>query len=629
MESEPARTHGAVRLGDDFEFEPDLLRLRRNGHVLKLQRIPLEALATLVEHKGEIVSRDQLTERIWGKNVFLDADNSLNIAIRKLRLALDDDPEQPNFIQTVTGKGYCLIAPVVEIDAPPEPTFPKSDARTLEPASGAPKSGRWQALVGATVLLLVVGGWFLWTRGRHSPQPARQKLMLAVLPFQNLTGDAAQDYFSDGLTEEMVTQVGNLDPQHLGVIARTSAMYYKNRPQPLQQVGHDLGVQYVVEGSVRRDDEQARISVRLVRVADGSTVWADSFDRHVGDALSLQSEIAQRVGSALQIQVLRRVRPKTVDSKVVEAYLRGRFELNRAGAPDEARAYFEHTIALDSSYAPAYAGLADFYWYRAVRDDEGSDQAWRMAEQNATRALSLDAESEEAHTAIARVKLMHDWDWPAAREHALRALQLNPSSPEAHTLYALYLRIAGNLPEDLNQRKQALAIDPYRADLKQHLAWEHYFARDYQPIVDWARQSLAGDPGNADAQIGLCINLGRLKLFDESAAECSKALAFEGHADWVTAYQQEYRRRGYESASLLVARKQLNETLSRPNPDLWELANDYILAGMTEEALRTLFRGLPTHEPGLLQIRLDPDFDPIRNDSRYADLIRQIGFPGE
>jgi TolB-like protein/DNA-binding winged helix-turn-helix (wHTH) protein len=629
VESEPARIHGAVRLGDDFEFEPNFLRLRRGGHVLKLQRIPLEALATLVEHKGEIVSRDQLTERIWGKNAFLDADNSLNIAIRKLRLALEDDPEQPNFIQTVTGKGYCLIAPVVEIDVSPEPAPTKPGSLPLEAAIGAPKSPRWQALIGAAALLLVVGGWFLWTRYRHSPEPAKQKLMLAVLPFQNLTGDAAQDYFSDGLTEEMVTQVGNLDPQHLGVIARTSAMYYKNHPQPLQQVGHDLGVQYVLEGSVRRDDEQARISVRLVRVADGSTLWTDSFDRHVGDALTLQSEIAQRVGTALQVQVLGRVRPKTVDSKVVEAYLRGRFELNRAGAPDEARAYFERTIALDSSYAPAYAGLADFYWFRAVRDDEGSEQAWRLAEKYAMQALSLDAESEEAHIAIARVKLMHDWDWSAAREHALCALQLNPSSPEAHSLYALYLRIAGNIPQDLNHRKQALAMDPYRADLKQQLAVEHYFARDYQPIVDWARESLASNPNNPEAQANLCVNLGRLGHFDESVTECVKTLAFEGHAEWATAYQQEYRQRGYEAANLLVARKQLDETLKRPNPDLWQLANDYISAGMPEETLRTLFRGLPTHEPGLLQIRVDPDFDPIRNDSRYADLIRQIGFPKE
>jgi tetratricopeptide (TPR) repeat protein len=224
---------------------------------------------------------------------------------------------------------------------------------------------------------------------------------------------------------------------------------------------------------------------------------------------------------------------------------------------------------------------------------------------------------------------MHDWDWHAAREHALRALQLNPSSPEAHTVYARYLRTAGNLVEALNHRKQAVALDPFRADLRDQLTLERYLARDYQGNVAWARQALTGDPNNQEAHIELCINLGRLRLFDESVAECGKELALEGHADWAAGYAREYREHGYEAASLLVARKQLNETLKRPQPDLWELANAYVLAGMREEALRTLFQGLQTHEPGLLQIRVDPDFDSIRNDPRYADLIRQIGFPEE
>jgi TolB-like protein len=516
-----------------------------------------------------------------------------------------------------------------------EPEVTSSEAESLGkvPSIGAVKSWRWQALAGAAVVLVVVGGWLLWTRGRNSSLAAQQKVMLAVLPFQNLTGDVGQDYFSDGLTEEMVTQVGNLDPPHLGVIARTSAMYYKNRPQPLQQVGRDLGVQYVLEGSVRRDAEQARISVRLVRVADGTTLWTDSFDRHVDAVLSLQSEIAQRVGSALQVQVLGPTHPKPANPptnpEVVEAYLRGRFELNRPDVPDTARAYFERTIALDPWYAPAYAGLADFYCFRAVRNDQGSAEAWRLAEQNATRALSLDAESEDAHTAVARIKLMRDWDWPAAREHALRALQLNPSSPEAHTVYALYLRVAGNIPEDLNHRRQALAVDPYRADLKEQFASEQYFARDYQSIVNWARELLASDPNSQSAHEGLCINLGRLGLFDESVGECSKTFALEGHADWVPAFEREYHEHGYKAAILYVARQDLKETLKQPQPDLWELANAYVLADMREETFRTLFQGLRSHEPGLLQIRVDPDFDSIRNDSRYAELIRQIGFPKE
>ena len=499
------------------------------------------------------------------------------------------------------------------------------------PRSAEPKARRWPVLAAGAVLALVIAsGWLYWARVHKSlRQPATGRLMLAVLPFENLTEDGGQDYFSDGLTEEMITQVGNLDPQQLGVIGRTSVMYYKNRQQPLLQLGHDLGVQYVLEGSVRRDHEKARISVRLLRVADGATLWTDSFDRSVGDVLALQSEIAQRIGGKLLIQVLGRAKRTPTSPEVVEAYLRGRFELNRPDSREAALGYFERTIALDPSYAPAYAGLADFYCFRAVKDDEGSERAWRLAEQNATKAMSLDGNSEEAHIAIARIKLMHDWDWRAAREHALRALQLNPSSPEAHSVFALYLRIAGDIPEDLIHRRQALAMDPYREDLKQELLSEQYFAHDYQSLAASARHRLGSDPNNLDAHVGLCGSLGHLSLFAESVAECGKALVLEGQPDWAAAYAQEYRRRGYKAASLFVARKQLDAILAGPHPDLWELANAYVAAGMKEKTFQTLFQGLSTHEPGLLQIRVDPDFDSIREDSRYLELVREIGFPNE
>jgi TolB-like protein/DNA-binding winged helix-turn-helix (wHTH) protein len=628
--SDPVRTQGTVRLGDDFEFEPQFRTLRRAGVVLKLQRIPLEALAVLIEQPGKIVTRDQLAQRIWGKGVFLDADNSLNIAIRKLRLALGDDPEQPHFIQTVTGQGYRLIAPVVDTDSNRELAPSDSVPLSLESPIDKSRSHGWRALAGAVIVLTIVGGWLTWSRMRSVRPAPKGKLMVAVLPFQNLTGDAGQDYFSDGLTEEMVTQLGNLDPQRLGVIARTSVMAYKNREQPLQQVARDLGVQYVLEGSVRRDHDQARISVRLVRAADGVTLWTDSFDRHAGEVLSLQSEIAQRIGRELQIQVIGRAPRKSPTPAAVEAYLHGRFELNRRpDIRDAARVYFERTIALDPSYAPAYAGLADFYRSRAVEKDEGSDQVWQLAEQNATKALSLDDESEEAHTAIAGIKLMHDWDWPAAHSHALRALQLNSSSPDAHTAYALYLRVAGNIPEDLNHRRQAVAVDPYREDLIEQLRFEHVFARDYQAQLASARQILATDPNSADAHGELCLALGRLKIFDESTSECSKELALTGHADWAADYTREYREHGHDAASLLVATKELKQILKRPNPDMWDLANAYVAAGMRDETLRTLDRGLQIHEPGLLQLRVDPDFDSIRDDPRYAEIIRQMALPNE
>ena len=345
--AEAANNEEVVRLGTGFAFEPRIPRLSRDGSVLKLQRVPLQALAVLIEHKGQIVSRDHLAERIWGKGVSLDADNSLNVAIRKLRQALGDNPEEPRYIQTITGQGYRLIASAVHEEPPAAADLAAADVASVSipvtpsaavPSSGIAKPRRWPLY--AAVLALAVlcgGGWVYWAHVHKIPaRPARS--MIAVLPFENLTGDKGQDYFSDGLTEEMITQVGNLDPQRLGVIGRTSVMYYKSHPQTLLQLGHDLGVQYVVEGSVRRHQEQARIAVRLLRVSDGAMVWTNSFDRSIGDALSLQSEIAQRIGTTLQTQVLGRGFHHPTNPEVVEAYLRGRFELNRTDNRDRRHA---------------------------------------------------------------------------------------------------------------------------------------------------------------------------------------------------------------------------------------------------------------------------------------------------
>jgi TolB-like protein/tetratricopeptide (TPR) repeat protein len=513
-----------------------------------------------------------------------------------------------------------------EVDLPNAPG-PKTAVVETE------KWGKWRkaALTAAGIVIVIGFAIFVFRRSSRASSDLRARQVIAVLPLENLSGDAGQDFFVNGLTEEVITQLGQLNPEKIGVVRYGVSAAAKQSGNIIPELRQRAGLQYLLEGSVRRQEEQARISVRLVRVADETTVWTESFDRNVGDVLALQSEIARRIGSELQIRMLGGARRKAVDPAVVEAYFKGRFELARRTlpVPDSARAYFERAIALDPSYAPAYAGLADFYSSRAVGTDEGSDEAWRQAEKYANEALRLDSESAETLTAIAQIKLMHDWDWSAAREHALRALQLNPSLPEAHAVYARYLRTAGNVPEAVDQRKQALALDPFRGDLKEQLTLESYFARDYRGIVASARQALASDPDDPNAHESLCVNLGRLRQFEEAAAECGKAITQEGHAEWAGAYANEYRKHGYEAANLFVARERLNEILKSRQPDLWDLANVYVAANMKEEALRVLFQGLKTHEPGLLQIRVDPDFDSIRNDPRYAELVRQIGFPSE
>jgi TolB-like protein/Tfp pilus assembly protein PilF len=585
----------------------------------------MELLRLLVRRRGTLVARDEIVAAIWGDTVHVDVDAGINTAIRKIRQALEDNADTPRYLETVVGKGYRFVGPIEVVN----PEVPMGSATpTLRERNNL---WVWMSLFALAVAAAFV---FITFAGRHNTPAVSNgnpgRAIIGVARLQNLSPDSGQDYFAEGLTDEILTQLGQLNPERLGVVRYGSPETTQKTRSAAIDPGERSGMQYLLEGSVRREHEQARISIRLVRVADGTTLWTESFDRQVDEVLFLQSEIAQRIGRQLQIQVLSRISRKPVSTEVVEAYLRGRFELSRRDLSDTAaRVYFERAIGLDPTYAPAYAGLADFYRSHAVGNDEGAEQAWQQAQKYATQALSLDAESAETHTAIAEIKLMHDWDWPAAHEHTLRALQLNPSSPEAHSVYARYLRTVGDVSEALNHRKQALALDPYRRDLEEQLRLEYFFARDYQSAVASARRTLANDPNNPFAHADLCFGLGRLKLLDESVAECSKNLALEGHDDWIAPYVQEYQKHGYEAASLFIAKKELDEILKQPRPDLWDLANAYVAARKKEETIHTLFRGLPVHEPGLLQVRADPDFDSIRSDPRYAELVRQIGFPTE
>jgi TolB-like protein/DNA-binding winged helix-turn-helix (wHTH) protein len=615
-------TEKAVR--QELVLDLTSFQLIRAGQPLKLEKTPMELLTLLVRRQGALVTREEIVHAIWGDAIHVDVDAGINTAIRKIRLALGDDAASPHYLETVVGKGYRFVGPIMVIGD--EIALPATLAAPVRP--GKIRVALLAAGLGAVLLFAL---FTIRRATRSSSGNGQARLLIAVAPLENLSGDPGQDFFVQGLTEEVVTQLGQLNPERIGVVRYGPTAPVQRIGSTMRDFGQRSGLQYLLEGSVRRQDEQARISIRLVRVADETTVWTESFDRNVGDVLSLQSEIAQRIGRQLQIQVLGRANRKPVAPAVVEAYFRGRFEMQRhvLPVPDAARAQFERAIALDSSYAPAYAGLADFYRSRAVGESEDAEQAWPLAEQYATQALALDSDNAETHAAIAQIKLMHDWDWHAAREHALRALQLNPSLPEAHSVYARYLRIAGNMGEAVNHRKQAVALDPFRVDLKVELILEYYFARDFKSGVGLARQLLASDPNQPAAHGALCRNLGRLDLFDESVAECSKELALEGHADWVPAYVREYHEHGYKAADSFLIKRVLNEILKSPQPELWDLANAYVSAGMPEETLRTLFQGLQTHEPGLLQIRVDPDFDPIRNQPRYAELVRQIGFPTE
>src|SRR5216684_1376482 len=304
-----------IKFGDGFELDLRAYELRRSGQSLKLERIPMELLRLLLEHPGQLVTREQIVERIWGKEVFVDTGNSINAAIRKVRQVLEDDSEQPRFVQTVTGMGYRFIAPVALRDSSvaeiPSTDVPGAAQGTVVaepvPLSITPaiihrrRHRRWPLILGILLAMLVgLSAYVGRVRSHSRAQTSGGRLMLAVLPFENLTGDASQDYLSDGLTEEMITQMGRINAQGMGVIGRTSAMHYKHSSQALDQIGRELGVQYVLEGSVRRESGRVRITAQLIQVKDQTQLWAQEYDWELKDLLVLQGEIAQTISAEIE-----------------------------------------------------------------------------------------------------------------------------------------------------------------------------------------------------------------------------------------------------------------------------------------------------------------------------------------
>jgi TolB-like protein/DNA-binding winged helix-turn-helix (wHTH) protein len=366
-----------IKIGEEFELDRRAYELRRSGRSLRLERIPMELLLLLVERRGELVTREEIIEKIWGKDVFLDTDSSINAAIRKIRQALKDDQERPLFVQTITGKGYRFFAAVEKSDLPSlekkvefEETARPEGTPQPPPQQNTPSFCRlrWKPLLaGVVVVILAVGAYFLRWRAGSNTAYGQKRVMLAVLPFANLSNDPEQEYFSDGLTEETISDVGEVNPEKLGVIARTSAMAYKNTNKTVNQIGHELGVDYVLEGSVRREGGTARITAQLIRVGDQSHIWAHNYARELGGILALQNELGRAIAQQIQVKLTpshggQASNRGATNPDAYDLYLKGRFYLGKRTGDgiEKGIEYFKQSIEKDPGFALGYAGLFQF-----------------------------------------------------------------------------------------------------------------------------------------------------------------------------------------------------------------------------------------------------------------------------
>jgi len=617
--------------------------LRRGETIVPLTPKAFDVLLVLIQNAGRTVTKDELMKAVWPDS-FVEESN-LTQTIFMVRKALDETTDR-RYILTVQGQGYRFLVPVTEADKnEPDIEAPVAvpDARNV-PEIQLDSQGRgardWRAAIiaaVAVVLVLIVAStlWIWRSRNRPAEQPGRT--MLAVLPFENFTGDAGQEYFSDGLTEEMISQLGDLDPGHLGVIARTSVMHYKHSQESIPQIGKDLGVQYVIEGSVRRDSERVRITAQLIQVKDQSHLWAREYDRDLGHLLELQAEIAREVANEIEFSLSGRrpieaarataaPAPGANSYEAYDLYLKGRYFWNKRTAEGfrQAADYFQQAIDKDPNYGRAYAGLADTFslmstWYMGPQNE-----LMPKARTAALRALELDESLAEAHASLALIRENYDYDWPGSEKEFRRAIQLDPQYATAHQWYAEFLSWQGRFDEAFAESKQARQLDPLSLIIASDYASILYASRQYDGAVKQCRSALELDPNFDHAQDMMIPSYVQLGRYDE-AVDLINRWAARDEGLWMWAWRATvYSRSGHaEEASRALANL---EQISRSRPDRTvTLLIAYSGTGQKERVIELLQKAYSEHSNAVVQIKVDPMYDPIRSDPRFEDLQRRLG----
>ena len=639
MSPASTRLQPSILFGEDFQLDLRPRRLRRGKHVLRLERIPFEILLLLVEHAGEVVTREQIVARIWGDGVFLDTDNSIRGAIRKIRHVLRDDPEQPTFINTITGKGYRFIAPVREAppEEPPSSTPPTARLQKGEPAPALTFAGdphrripallRW-SVPALAILALVACGYFI-VKTRRTTSAAAGIRSLAVLPLKNLSSDPAQEYLADGMTEELIGRLAAI--RDLRVISRTSVMRFKDTQLPLPSIAKMLGVDAVVEGSIIREGDRVRVHAQLIRAATDQHLWSESYDRELRSALTLESEVAEAIADKVEVSISGKERSRLtaarqVSPEVYENYLRGRFSLNTDTRSDLEQSihYFQQAIEEDPTFAPAYVGLAQAYSALGTILAGAPPGEFRPRVIDAAKkALDLDPAQPQAHVLLADI-YQKQWQWADCENEIRTALDLRPNDGPAHFAFSNLLLARGHIDDALDWARRGRQLDP-DAVSGADIAWILFFARRYDEAERELRAELAVRPEEINGLWKLGFVLIAEGRADEAIAPLEQALTLSRGSPGVAgvlvrAYAGAGRRR--DALRLLDQLKQRQRTGYVP-------AGAFIQAslglGNNEVTFAWLNRAYAEKSTILQWVKVEPTFDPVRSDPRFSELIHRIG----
>jgi TolB-like protein/DNA-binding winged helix-turn-helix (wHTH) protein len=624
------RVPACIHKFDEFELDPSRFELRRNGRVLRLERIPMELLLLLAEKEGSVVTRQEIGDRLWGKDVFVDTEHGINTAIRKIRQALKDDPERPRFVQTVTGKGYRFVAEkngakeepprTMEGRTPRPPSGPEVPGRSLTTTATlevpAPRSSKIIKL--ALALCLIAGALAFHFRARLFPSTqAAQIHSIAVIPLANLSGDPSQDYFADGMTDELITALAK--NRNLRVVSRTSAMQYKGVNRPVRDIAHELGVDGILEGSVERSANRVHMTVQLIYAPTDTHVWAQSYNRDETQALSLPEELSQIVAKEVKAATSPAPQPRYIRPEAHDAYLHGRyfwFTFDTA----QTLPYFEKAIRLQPDYAAAWAGLSDTYALQSLGDVPPRESLAKAGD-TARKAVELDDSLAEAHLSLGAWYL---WNWdPLHADAELRqAIELNPNYAESHYLRH-YILLALNRPDEaLQEEKRATELDPFARPWG--LGKCYIQLRQFDAAISELRMQSVARP-NATFVLHLLALAYQLKgMAKESEQELERQFELDHNAEALAAARRAYAKGGQKA----VAQWEATVTKARSRKEYvspWEIAQDVALTRDKEETLKYLEAAYREHSSRLINIQNEPVFDFLRSDQRYQALVKRIG----
>jgi TolB-like protein/Tfp pilus assembly protein PilF len=622
----------------------------RDSHLLqRFLRYVVEH--TLAGERGQLKEYSVAVD-VFDRNASFDPrlDPVVRMAARRLRHKLQEyyalDGAQDSLRIDIPKGGYSAVFHALEPRLPdPASAAAPADDRAHDPNPSAGRSNRTlRASAWAALSVVVALGLAYWVFGPrvHEARGGPEKIMLAVMPFANLSGDSQEEYFSDGITEEFIARLASIDPRRLGVIARTSVMGYKSTSKHVDEIGRELGVQYILEGSVRRDGSRARITAELVQVSDQTHLWSQSYDGDSRDLLELESRIGEaavkevtvnldhaRVTPQLASLAVQRAngRVAAIDPEAHELYLRGRYFWSKRSYPDILKGldYFQRAVAKDPNYAVAYVGIADAYGMLAANDQAPAEEVVPKAREAAQRALRMDPGLAEGHAVLAHIKFFYDWDFPAAEAEYRRALELNSGSADVHHFYGVMLMWTGRLQEAVSQLREAEVLDPLSSVNSAALGLAYLYSGKGDEAMQQARKTLESAPDDAVPHVlmGFCYE--RKKLYPLAVEELRKAVVLShrdsetlGWLGWVLALDGQRT----EAEKILA---ELQAAPSEHYAATHDVAMIYAGLGDTESALRYLDEAVTRREADALDIKMQFAWQSLRSDARFQALLRRSG----